>query len=378
MPGHLASKEGRILRKSVTIFGLVAIGCGNSLLAQVRTADASRGEQLLHNRGCVNCHTIGRRSGNAAPDLEKLVSRGYTPSSLAGVVWNHARFRRAEIGTSPFSEEQAADLFAYFASRRFFEPLGDAGRGKRIFATRHCADCHGIRTRLSAEANPVVAWRSLRDPVAFAQEMWNRPPAMAQAFARKNLRFTRFTSQELNDLLVYLENLPGVRDTKPRFRLAPTETGRTLFRTKGCAGCHHGRLSLEDRASRLTMADVSTAMWNHPLTNLGSRPLLSYDEMSGIISYLWSAEASDNPRRGKHIFVKKKCASCHSDSETDADRFKIPLARRYEGVPVSMMTALWNHRPATQAEMREKGLTWPLLARSEMADLAAYLRGPRP
>ena len=69
--------------------------------------------------------------------------------------------------------KQAADLFAYFVSARYFEKPGDAGRGKQAFAAKHCADCHGITDSKAAGAPPVAKWESLADPVVLAQQMWN-------------------------------------------------------------------------------------------------------------------------------------------------------------------------------------------------------------
>jgi hypothetical protein len=64
------------------------------------------------------------------------------------------------------------------------------------------------------------------------------------------------------------------------------ETGRVLFQAKGCAGCHQGRLSLENRTPRSTMADLLAILWNHSLPRAEDRQPLSYDEMSGLVRYL--------------------------------------------------------------------------------------------
>jgi mono/diheme cytochrome c family protein len=342
-------------------------------LAGAATGDAARGERLLHERGCVSCHKVDGEGGTAAPDLGKRPAQNWTPAYLAGVIWNHARFGSADAVRSTLSEEQAADLFAYFASRRFFEPRGDAGRGKEVFAGKHCNDCHGISEALPAGASPVAQWPSLHDPIAFALEMWNRPVEMVPASGHKKSSHPRLTSDELNDLLVYLENLPATRGKQVSFRLLSVEAGRNLFQTKGCADCHRGRLSLENRPSHSMMADISAAMWNHPASNGDARTPLSYDEMSGLVSYLWSLDDRGDQNRGRVVFERKKCTTCHDTEVGGGERSTISLARRREVLPASMVAALAQHGPSVQAEMSAKGVAWPRFGGSEMTDLVAYL-----
>ncbi len=351
------------MARYLDVFIWAAAAGMSGLPAQTLAGDAAHGAQLLSDHGCVVCHKVEGQGGNAAPDLGRRISRNYTPAYLAAVLWNHVPSGAAGLGTFAFSEGQTADLFAYFASRRFFEPPGDAGRGRRLFVEKHCASCHGIAESVSA--NPVIEWRGLRDPSAFAQEMWNRPPAMLQAFARHGLHYPRFASPELNDLLVYLENLPGIRSREPRFVLAAADVGHALFQANGCADCHQGKLSLRNRTGRSTMADISAAMWNHSFVREENRRLLSYQEMSGLVSYLWALQGQGDRRRGSRIF-EKKCAGCHENS-------RIPAFGGLQPGPAAMLAALGTHGPNVQRETNRKGLAWPRFGGSEMADLAAYM-----
>lgn len=370
------------MARLVSMLVLVAVGCCPGLPQQAFTGDASRGEQWLRIRGCILCHKVDGEGGEAAPDLGRRIARGYTPSVLAGLLWNHApyawaRIGRERAGTARFDESQAADLFAYFCSRRYFERPGDAKRGKRTFASRQCAGCHGLSDRVSADASPIVAWRLLGDPIALAQEMWNRPQVMCRAFARGGLRYPRLTSQELSDVLVYLENHPGTRGRKCRFYLASAETGRRLFQAKGCAGCHDRKQLFENRARWRSITDIAAAWWNHALTIPEARTPLSYEEACGLVSYLWSIQDRGDPRRGRRLFATKKCTSCHGDLAAPAERPDAFVARTREAVPASVIAALWRHGPTMQAEMGNKLLPWPRFTGSEMADLGAYLQTRR-
>ena len=46
--------------------------------------------------------------------------------------------------------------------------------------------------------------------------------------------------------------------------------------------------------------------------------------------------------------------------------------------PVSMIAALWSHGPAMQTEMSKRSLAWPQIRKSEISDMAAYLRTRHP
>jgi mono/diheme cytochrome c family protein len=366
------------MTRYLTIVGLAVAGCSGSLLAQVTSGDASRGAQLLQGRGCIVCHKVNGVGGGSAPDLGARRSRNYTPVGLTAVIWNHAPSAWARSGTQPAGTSaigagQADDLFAYFSSRRFFEPLGDARRGKQVFVAKQCASCHGIRERVSADAPPVAAWRSLRDPIGFARDMWNRQSGMAPAFERKGAVHQRLTASEMNDLLTYLDNLLGIRSKEPQFHLADSETGRIQFHRLQCDSCHRGKLSLEDRAERISMADLQAAMWNHALARLKTWPAVSYDEMSSLVGYLWSLEPGGNPRRGERAFAKRNCADCHADQGKG-----VQALRERDLSPVPLIAALWSHGPAMQAEMNKRRLAWPRIGGTEIADMAAYLRTRHP
>lgn len=46
--------------------------------------------------------------------------------------------------------------------------------------------------------------------------------------------------------------------------------------------------------------------------------------------------------------------------------------------PVSMIAALWSYGPAMRTEMSKRSLAWPQIRKSEIRDMAAYLRTRHP
>ena len=167
----------------------LAVAGSSGLLAQITTGYASRGEQLVRDRGCVSCHKLNGAGGNKASDLATRRSRDFTPADLAGVLWSHPPSAWTPAGaksqaTTAITPAEGADLFAFFASRRYFDPMGDARRGRRVFTSKHCSTCHGITERIAKDAPAVVAWRSLRDPIGLARDLWNCKAAMDPAYEK--------------------------------------------------------------------------------------------------------------------------------------------------------------------------------------------------
>ena len=78
--------------------------------------DSERGQQLVRGKGCLACHSVSGRAGDAASDLTQ--ARGLT--SQAGVIaalWNHVLISdepgRSAVTWPTFTAEEMADLAAY-------------------------------------------------------------------------------------------------------------------------------------------------------------------------------------------------------------------------------------------------------------------------
>jgi mono/diheme cytochrome c family protein len=346
--------------------------------AAVEQGGARQGEKLFQNEQCIQCHSVNGRGGSIAPDLARRVDRDYTPSVMASLMWNHApdmwsAMKKQGIAKPELTAEQAADLFAFFVSQRYFEKPGDAGRGKADFAAKHCAQCHGTTTSPDPAAPPVAKWDSLSDPIALAQQMWNHGPRMRDEFAKRKLAWSRLTSQELTDILVYLQNQPETRNLAGSFEFPPTDSGAALFQSKGCDQCHVGKLALEGLLRNQTLTDIAVDMWNHQPSMKNPPPTFSKDEMRQIIGYLWARQyfrGNGNADSGKRVFAAKGCATCHNDPSSGAPK----LGKGKDGYSdITMVAALWSHGPKMLDLMNQKKLAWPRFTAREMADLIAYL-----
>lgn len=347
----------------LTLLALELAGAASGVFS----GDSRRGAEFFASQGCGNCHAVRGVGARSAPDLGIRTGRSYTPTLMAGLFWNHAPamwsamstqgVRRPDIG-----REQAADLFAYFYSVRYFDAPGDAARGKRLFEVKHCAECHGVSS--------VVRWKSLEDPIVLVEQMWNHAGQMKAAFKERKIPWAVLTSRELTDIFVYLQNLPQTRTIVGEFVIPSPASGAALFRERNCAVCHQGRLSLEERMAGRTLIDVATGMWNHAPKMVQLPPPLQPEEMRSIVSYVWATQflsASGNATRGKGVFAQKGCAACHNDASSGAPK----LASSVD--PLDLVAALWRHGPAMLEKMKARNLSWPRFRGEEMNDLTAYL-----
>ncbi len=361
------------MRPAWTILAVVA-----STHAATVAADSDRGAQLFESLHCVECHSVNGRGAKAGPDLGQRIDRNFTPASLAATMWNHAptmwaAMSERNLRPGDLDDQAANDLFAYFYAARFFERPGDAGRGKALFSAKHCAVCHGISEARLPAAKPVAQWESIGDPVALVNAMWNHGVNMREEFARRKLAWPDLTAQDLTDMLVYLRNLPAMRNTPHRFAVTAGANGQALFASKTCSGCHTGKLALPLRLKHKTMTEIGVAMWNHEPKMAAAPPRLDVEEMRELISYLWAQqffEDAGNAAAGERVFNAKHCAACHSQAAGGAPQ----LLRA--GSPFSsaaMVAALWHHGPRMLHEMQLKGITWPRFNAVEVSNLIAYL-----
>ena len=345
--------------------------------AAVFTADSARGEQLFETLSCVQCHNVNGKGGTIAPDLGRMLDRGFTPATLAATMWNHApgmwaAMRDRQITAGELDQQAAQDLMAFFYAARFFEKPGDAGRGKRVFEKDGCAGCHHL---------PVNQWQGLSDPIALLDAMWNHRAEMQAATASKGVPLPQISAQELTDMLVYLRNQPGTRGQTGVLRIEAASTGEAVFQSAGCAKCHQTVDALAEKVQGQTLTEIAAEMWNHaPRMAAAGAPAvqLTLVQMTDLVSSFWAAkffEDAGRPASGSRVFANKKCTVCHNDAASGAPH--LPIAGRdFNGA--SMVSVLWRHGPHMLDQMKTKGLAWPRFDGMQMADLIAYLNTKQP
>jgi len=93
------------------------------------------------------------------------------------------------------------ELLSYLWARQFFEDSGDAGRGKRIFATKHCETCHGD----PSTGAPKLTGGAFSG-ITMVSALWHHGPRMLEQMKSKGIRWPRFERREMSDLIAYLNS----------------------------------------------------------------------------------------------------------------------------------------------------------------------------
>jgi mono/diheme cytochrome c family protein len=333
--------------------------------------DATRGAALFQSKNCVTCHSVAGQGAKTAPDLGRRGGSGFTPVSLAAMLWNHAPHMWRALAQSSakvdLTPQDSADMFAYFYAARYMDPPGDAGRGKKLFRAKGCADCHALDGASGNKRG--MKWEALADPIELGRQMWNHAPAMRAEIEKKGGKLPTLTAAEMNDMLVYLSALPQAKDIKPVFQPASAETGEMLFNAKGCADCHKGARTLAKRVAFRTVSDFSASMWNHAALMKQSGELRP-EEMKRLVGYVWSlqfsAESGDT-ERGAKVFAAKACGSCHTSGPGPKIAGAVPDA-------YTLIGSLTQHAPGMIQKMDASKKAWPSIKDGEMEDLLAYLK----
>ena len=364
------------LRLTTALFAAATVAMA---AAPAIEADSRRGAELLRTQGCANCHTIdGSGSGTPpasatkGPDLTRRTAREYSAAGMASRMWNHApgmwsAMTDSEMPVPKLSPRDSADLLAFFYAARFFEKPGDAGRGKQLFGAKHCSSCHALTGPASGEAKSVSDWQSLADPIQLVQRMWVHSSSMRDAMAKQHRKWPAVTGQELTDMLVYLQNLPGNRQLPYHFVLPRSNDGKALLVSKGCGNCHMGALALEGRLNNKTLTDVAAAMWNHSPKMSETVTAINSDEMRQIVIEMWATQFFQpvgDRAKGQKVY-DAKCAACHEKGSAP----KISS----EQTAVTMVSNVWTHGPKMLDTIRKSGGTWPQLSPEEMTNLVAFL-----
>lgn len=360
------------------LLGVLALNCFGA--SAILPGDAQRGRQLFLAQNCIGCHSVDGQGGARAADLAKRIGRDSTPSMMATLVWNNAPAMWAAVekqgrAIPRLTEQQIADLYAYFYSARFFERPGDTGRGMRVFDWKRCVACHGASSAARPAARPVTEWQPAADAIALLEQMWDHAGQMKAALADKKINWPELSFQELADLLVYLQTVrrPGGQAVEIP---ASGESGEALFNLKGCKGCHTGTRSHANRYMGRNLTDFAMAMWNNAPKMARKPQPFRYGEMRQIAGYLWTLQLLGPPGnavRGRQVFARKNCANCHNNALSGAPS----LTARPGGMhPFKVAAALWQHGPNMKKRMEQKQTAWPRFTSLEMADLVEYLSGP--
>jgi mono/diheme cytochrome c family protein len=352
------------------------------------------GGSLFSNLGCSTCHAIYGIGPRIGPDLGTSFPAGSSPVRIVAEMWSHGpqmwqKIREAQLSLPHITEQDAADLLAFLYIVRYQDAPGDVDNGRRLFASKSCAQCHSLDGS-NKLPGPDLKQVNVETPIIWAQQMWNHGESMQTKMAQSNVPWPTFEGQEMVDLLAYLQNeAPGERREAGLLPASPSK-GKIIFREKGCSSCHsvnggggHEGPDLgPQHAESPSIVQFSMLMWNHSpqmwtvMQKKGiPRPKFAEREMADLIAYLYLTrymEPVGLVERGAQVFNEKHCSTCHG-ANGHGGKEGPNLARRGPYYAVQLAYTVWSHGPQMYRHMREQNILWPSLNETEMGDLLAFM-----
>jgi cytochrome c2 len=369
--------------------GLCVCTLASGRVGQIQSlpGSVSRGEQVLREKGCLDCHSLKGSGGKRAPDFAALSEDADTPARLATAIWNHGPRMWADYETvgrtiPSLSQNDVADVFSYFFATLYFEPHGSASRGRSVFINKGCINCHSEVLNAQALDPFLSRWTQLRDPTSWAERFWSHANEMDAATALRGINWPELSARDIADLMMFFSSLPGAPSEGPAFSIGDPLTGKAIFE-RSCESCHSlgagdkSRIDLLKRSRQTSVAGYVAAMWNHApkmRRRGGSVPKLAPGEMDDVIGYLFLEQyfyEQGDVARGRRVYESKGCAGCHEGRRASGAPDLAGTVQRY--TPVTMAAAVWRHGPTMAERLRQEGRVWPQLQRSEMTDLLTYL-----
>lgn len=258
------------------------------------------GWDVFNGKGCGTCHALRGAGGGVGPDLGRIAT-GKSFFELGAAMWNHlpkmgARMRELRIERPTLTPRETADLIAFLFTAQYFDELGDAKAGEKLFASKGCVQCHAIGgkgPKVGPDLGRVGHHVSL---TAFAARMWNHGPAMWAKMKERGIEPPKLAGQDMADILAYLY-------TSRYFdQRADARRGAQVVQAKGCTTCHSvrgrgGKLAADFATSNVvaTPASLIAGMWNHSAYMEAKAqkqdvawPTLSGQELADIATYLGS------------------------------------------------------------------------------------------
>jgi mono/diheme cytochrome c family protein len=179
--------------------------------ANLLPASPERGWKLFQSKSCIVCHSVNGQGGRIGPELGPGRQLPLTIVQFAALMWNHSpemwKAQSAQnIARPTFDGQEIADLVAFLASLRYFEPTGSAEVGETLFAERDCNRCHGangLGTRLGpALRSPGKSYST----IALATALWSHGPNMYRRTQELRVPWPTLEESDIGNLVSFLNS----------------------------------------------------------------------------------------------------------------------------------------------------------------------------
>jgi len=174
-------------------------------------ASPERGWKLFQSKSCINCHVVSGKGGRVGPELGPGRPIPLTVIQFAGLMWNHSpEMWKAQstrnISRPTFEGQEIADLVAFLASLRYFEPVGSAHMGKTIFVERDCGRCHGAAAEGDRQGPALRRRGRTYSTVALATALWSHGPNMYKRTKELKIPWPMLADSDVGNLISFLNS----------------------------------------------------------------------------------------------------------------------------------------------------------------------------
>jgi mono/diheme cytochrome c family protein len=183
---------------------------GPSKAAYLSSQSAERGWAVFQAK-CMQCHSVGGQGGKIGPSLGPETDLPLSTSQFAGVLWNHApamiaQVRAMHTALPKFENNEMADLQAFLASLRYFEPSGSPLLGQTAFNARGCAHCHGSNAEGTHSAPRLRPRSDSFTTLSFATALWSHSSKIVTRAEELGVPWPVLEPNDVGNLVSYLND----------------------------------------------------------------------------------------------------------------------------------------------------------------------------
>jgi mono/diheme cytochrome c family protein len=154
------------------------------------------GPALFQSKGCATCH-VGKLA------LEARL-RNQTLTEIAVDMWNHQPTMKS--APPELSQEEMRQITGFIWAKQYFRGDGNAERGQKVFVEKNCAACHNDSAAGAPKLGLGTAKGTYSD-ITMMSVLWEHGPRMLDNMEQRKLAWPRFTTQQMADLIAYLNSL---------------------------------------------------------------------------------------------------------------------------------------------------------------------------
>jgi mono/diheme cytochrome c family protein len=169
------------------------------------------GRAVFNAKGCANCHSVHGEGATKGIDLGKRAETFYTSlTQIASSMWNKSpemilfTIAPTQCGVPRFTAKEMTDLLAYLYFLHYTDEPGDASKGKIIFSTIGCAQCHGLDGKRGKLMFIDLSKFRNSQPTEIVASIWNHSINMREATGKKGVPWPQLKGGEMADLLEYI------------------------------------------------------------------------------------------------------------------------------------------------------------------------------